>query len=31
MSDLLQARVLRSEDGCPWDKEQDHQSLKPIC
>ena len=30
MSDLLQVmRVLRSEDGCPWDKEQDHQSLKP--
>ena len=20
---------LRSEDGCPWDREQDHQSLKP--
>ena len=21
-------RQLRSEDGCPWDKEQDHASLK---
>lgn len=20
---------LRAEDGCPWDREQDHQSLKP--
>jgi len=30
MTDLLQVmRVLRSENGCPWDKEQDHQSLKP--
>ena len=21
--------VLRSEDGCPWDREQTHESLKP--
>lgn len=23
--------VLRSEHGCPWDKEQTHESLKPAC
>ena len=22
---------LRSEDGCPWDREQTHVSLKPAC
>lgn len=22
-------KVLRGENGCPWDREQDHQSLKP--
>ncbi len=22
-------RKLRSKDGCPWDKEQSHASLKP--
>ena len=22
-------KKLRSKDGCPWDKEQTHQSLKP--
>ncbi len=22
-------KMLRSENGCPWDREQDHQSLKP--
>lgn len=22
-------RMLRSENGCPWDKEQTHESLKP--
>lgn len=28
-SDLLEImRVLRSENGCPWDREQTHQSLK---
>lgn len=28
--DLLRTmRRLRGEDGCPWDREQDHQSLKP--
>ncbi len=21
-------RKLRSEDGCPWDKEQNHQSIR---
>ena len=24
-------RRLRAEDGCPWDREQTHQSLKPAC
>lgn len=24
-------RTLRSENGCPWDKEQTHESLKPCC
>lgn len=29
--DLLRLiRQLRGEDGCPWDREQDHQSLKPF-
>ena len=23
--------VLRSEKGCPWDREQTHESLKPAC
>jgi tetrapyrrole methylase family protein/MazG family protein len=28
--DLVEVmRVLRSEGGCPWDREQTHQSLKP--
>ena len=22
---------LRAEDGCPWDREQTHVSLKPAC
>ena len=22
---------LRAEDGCPWDREQTHRSLKPYC
>ena len=22
---------LRAEDGCPWDREQTHVSLKPEC
>ena len=22
-------RHLRAEDGCPWDREQSHESLKP--
>ncbi|EEG76627.1 bifunctional methyltransferase/pyrophosphohydrolase YabN [Dethiobacter alkaliphilus] len=30
IADLQQVmRTLRSEDGCPWDREQDHHSLKP--
>lgn len=24
-------RVLRSENGCPWDREQTHESLKAAC
>lgn len=24
-------RRLRSEDGCPWDRSQTHESLKPAC
>ena len=24
-------RRLRSPDGCPWDREQTHDSLKPAC
>lgn len=24
-------RRLRAEDGCPWDREQTHTSLKPTC
>jgi len=28
--DLIELmRKLRSKDGCPWDKEQSHASLKP--
>ena len=28
--DLLHIiRTLRSEDGCPWDRAQTHESLKP--
>ncbi len=30
MGDLVSImEVLRGKDGCPWDKKQDHQSLKP--
>lgn len=30
MNDLLQTmRRLRGPDGCPWDKEQTHESLRP--
>ena len=30
MQDLLQVmRKLRSDEGCPWDRDQDHHSLKP--
>jgi len=29
LEDLIELmRVLRSENGCPWDREQDHESLK---
>ncbi|MCD7731267.1 MAG: nucleoside triphosphate pyrophosphohydrolase [Oscillospiraceae bacterium] len=29
INDLLEImRILRSEDGCPWDKEQDHHSIR---
>ncbi|MBP0975706.1 MAG: nucleoside triphosphate pyrophosphohydrolase, partial [Oscillospiraceae bacterium] len=29
ISELLQImQVLRSENGCPWDKEQTHQSIR---
>ncbi|MCR4787755.1 MAG: MazG family protein [Lachnospiraceae bacterium] len=24
-------RTLRSENGCPWDRQQTHESLKPEC
>ena len=24
-------KTLRSEDGCPWDRQQTHESLKPEC
>lgn len=24
-------KILRSEKGCPWDREQTHESLKPAC
>ena len=24
-------RRLRAKDGCPWDREQTHESLKPAC
>ena len=28
-NDLLEImKVLRSDNGCPWDKAQDHQSIK---
>ena len=23
--------VLRAENGCPWDRAQTHESLKPTC
>ena len=23
--------TLRGENGCPWDREQTHKSLKPAC
>jgi tetrapyrrole methylase family protein/MazG family protein len=26
---MLLMKILRGENGCPWDKKQDHQSLKP--
>ncbi|PAB57636.1 bifunctional methyltransferase/pyrophosphohydrolase YabN [Anaeromicrobium sediminis] len=30
ISDLVDImKLLRSEDGCPWDREQSHESLKP--
>ncbi|MDO5561093.1 MAG: nucleoside triphosphate pyrophosphohydrolase [Oscillospiraceae bacterium] len=30
INDLIEiVRVLRSENGCPWDKEQNHESIKP--
>ncbi len=30
LADLLEiVAKLRSEDGCPWDREQTHESLKP--
>ncbi|HBC25804.1 MAG TPA: nucleoside triphosphate pyrophosphohydrolase, partial [Ruminococcaceae bacterium] len=29
MEDLLQImKILRSPDGCPWDREQDHRSIR---
>jgi len=29
IEDLLEImRILRSEDGCPWDREQDHKSIR---
>ena len=29
MNDLLEImRLLRSPDGCPWDREQTHKSLR---
>ncbi|MGN0676222.1 MAG: MazG nucleotide pyrophosphohydrolase domain-containing protein, partial [Ruminococcus sp.] len=29
INDLIEiVRLLRSENGCPWDKEQTHKSLK---
>ena len=24
-------KTLRSENGCPWDRQQTHMSLKPEC
>ncbi len=24
-------KILRSENGCPWDRQQTHESLKPEC
>ena len=24
-------KTLRSEEGCPWDRAQTHESLKPEC
>lgn len=29
IDDLLEVtRILRSENGCPWDREQDHKSVR---
>lgn len=28
---LETVKLLRSENGCPWDREQTHESLKPTC
>ena len=28
---LETVRILRSKNGCPWDREQTHSSLKPPC
>ena len=29
INDLLEImRILRSENGCPWDREQDHKSIR---
>ncbi|MCI7351655.1 MAG: nucleoside triphosphate pyrophosphohydrolase, partial [Ruminococcus sp.] len=29
MGDLLEImKILRSENGCPWDREQDHKSIR---
>ena len=29
IDDLLKVtRILRSENGCPWDREQDHKSVR---
>ena len=28
---LETVKILRSENGCPWDREQTHESLKPTC
>ena len=28
---LETVKILRSENGCPWDRDQTHESLKPTC